>query len=379
MSTMKSSPRHEVISLRLTEARLALLEHHRAVLSATRGRDVSLAEAAFLVFEDRAPEIDRAAVLFDLLQAPTAALDRIRRRWDTEHALSVAEWDLVAHYVLISTEEERQERPMLQPAIPSRTSYLAVLDAFAQVYEHRATPASRHAWLYCTHLGATTGLSATDADERHRAVLAHIAKQRARLQSEETWGYPGTVGRCLMLAIRDEGVDSVTLDRVLAPYWSALWGLAARGHWIRHDRRPVRPAGPMEDDVRQQIRLPEKTTVGALTVSWIGAGPELGMALHLGETRRFSITLTRYPELVEFRALLEELRHGAWHGRHFLGSVTTEGRVPRYAVTIKSSDVWFDLTEAEWTTLRNVVREDGQRPELARWLSELAQEYGEQG
>ena len=122
------------------------------------------------------------------------------------------------------------------------------------------------------------------------------------LQSEETWAYPGTIGRCLVVAIRDEGVDSLTLDRVLAPYWSALWGLAARGHWIR-TRQPVRPRGSMENDVREQIRLPEGTSVGELTVTWTGLGcPELGLVLHFGDVRRFSVMFYRYPEMVEFFA-----------------------------------------------------------------------------
>jgi hypothetical protein len=199
------------------------------------------------------------------------------------------------------------------------------------------------------------------------------------LQSDESWGYPGTIGRCLMLAIRDEDVDSLTLDRILAPYWPALWGLAARGHWIR-TRRPVRAAGAMEDDVRQQISLPEKTTVGDLTLTWTGIGrPELGLILYFGRPRGFSVMFYRYPEFVEFRTLLESLRDGKWHGRHFLGSVTTAAGVKTYEVTGKSSDVWFDLTESEWTTVRDLILADCKRPELARWLWELSQEYGEQG
>jgi hypothetical protein len=377
---MMFKPRHEVISLRLNADRLALLERHRATLSAQQGRDVSLAEAAFLVFEDRAPQIERRAELFELLQKPTASLDRIRKRWETEHALSAAEWDVVANHVLISTEEERQERPMRRPAIPSRTSYLAVLDAFQRVYEHRANPASPHVWLYCTHLGASTALAGIDdAGQRDQILLAHIAKQRRMLQSEETWGYPGTIGRCLVVALRDEGVDSLTLDRVLAPYWSALWGLAARGHWIR-TRQPVRPSGSMANDVREQIRLPDGTRVGELTVTWTGLGcPELGLVLHFGDVRRFSVMFYRYPELVEFFAMLEGLHDGKWFGRHFVASVTTTGGARTYEVSGKSSDVWFNLTETEWTSLRDLILGDRQRPELTRWLWELAQEYGEHG
>ena len=378
----KPLPRHEVISLRLNEDRLALLERHRAALSTQLGRDVSLAEAAFLVFEDRAPEIDRAASRHELLKTPTASLDRIRKRWASEHALSVAEWDVLADYVLISTEEERQEPPMLQPAVPSRTSYGALLDAFEAVYR-RAKPDSQNTWAYFSHLGGletSARLSDADAGQRNEAVLNQIAERRTRLQSDDRWERPGNVGRCLLMAIRDEGIDGVTLDRTLAPYWPVLWGLAARGHWIRHDRQPVRPSRPMDDDVREQIRLPDPMAVGELTLSCAGVGrPELAILIDFGSTRRFSVVLARYPELVEFRAMLDGVRDRVWNGRHFRTSVTTEADATTFSITLKASDVRLDLNETEWLALRDLFRDAWQRPELVRWLAALAQEYGEQG
>ena len=83
--------------------------------------------------------------------------------------------------------------------------------------------------------------------------MAQIAHCRERLQPFDTWERPGNIGACLALAIREEGADGTTLDHLLAPYWPALWGLAARGHWIRHDRTPVRVAGPDDDDLRRLL------------------------------------------------------------------------------------------------------------------------------
>jgi hypothetical protein len=378
----KPLPRHEVISLRLNEDRLALLERHRAALTAQLGRDVSLAEAAFLVFEDRAPQIDRAASRHELLQTPTASLERIRKRWASEHALSGAEWDVVADYVLISTEEERQEPPMLQPAVPSRTSYGALLDAFEAVYR-LATPGSQNAWAYFSHLGGletSARLCDADAGQRHKAVLAQIALCRTRLQSDDSWARPGNVGRCLLMAIRDEGIDGVSLDRTLAPYWPVLWGLAARGHWIRHERQPVRSSRPMDDDLREQIRLPDAMAVGEITLSCTGVGrPELAVVIDFGATRGVSVVLSRYPELVEFRAMLDGVRDRVWNGRHFRTSVAADPKATTFSLTLKASDVRLELHESEWLALRDLFRDAWQRPELARWLSALAQEYGEQG
>ena len=88
------------------------------------------------------------------------------------------------------------------------------------------------------------GLSDDDAEQRHQAGLKQIAIRKELLKPSEKWQSPGTVGGCFLTAIRDEGVESTRLDQILAPYWATLWGLAARGHWVRHDRQPVRLASP---------------------------------------------------------------------------------------------------------------------------------------
>src|SRR5260370_3911042 len=134
MSTMKSilkkKPRHEVISIRLNEDRLKLLERYQRVLSERRGREVSLGEAAFLVIEERVEGMDRETARHEMLNAPTMSLFRIRKKWDSQRTLSAAEWDVLADYVQIGAEEETQEPPLISPAIPSRGTYIDLVNAF---------------------------------------------------------------------------------------------------------------------------------------------------------------------------------------------------------------------------------------------------------
>src|SRR2546428_7138044 len=135
MSTVKSivkrAPRHEVISVRLNEERLALLERYRDSLASELGRPVTIAEAAFLVIEDRAAGMDRAASRYELVLDPTTSLDRIRRRWAFEHTLSAAQWDVLAEYVQVGTEEERLEPPLLRPPGPVAARCLRLVQASA--------------------------------------------------------------------------------------------------------------------------------------------------------------------------------------------------------------------------------------------------------
>src|SRR6266571_8057484 len=169
MSILKKKPRHEVISIRLSEDRLKLLERYQKVLSEQRGREVSLGEAAFLVIEERVEGMDRETARHEMLSTPTASLVHIRKKWESEHALSAAEWDVLMHYVQIGAEEETQEPPLLWPAIPSRESYLALLDSFEAVYLSRKNPGSKHTWYYIRNLGGdSAGTRAGDENPEQK-------------------------------------------------------------------------------------------------------------------------------------------------------------------------------------------------------------------
>src|SRR5260370_12109352 len=247
MSILKRQPRHEVISVRLTEDRLKLLERHRKLLSEQLGREVSLGEAAFLVIDERAGLLDRDTQRQELLGNPTSSLYRIRKKWESQHALSLGEWDVLALYIQIGAEEETQEPPLLGAAIPSRESYLALLDSFEAVYLSRKNPGSKHTWYYVRNLGGdSAGGRAADEnpEQKHQALLKQIAARKQLLKSAEQWERPGSVAGCLLAAIRDEGIESTKLDQVLAPSWPTLWPLAPLGHCVRHAPRPAPPSGP---------------------------------------------------------------------------------------------------------------------------------------
>jgi hypothetical protein len=378
-STPAKPPRHEVISLRLNQERLEVLERYRRAFADELGRDVSLSEAAFLALEDRAPDMDRTAARVALLNTPTDSLARIRRRWESQHALSAVEWDVLAMYARIGSDEERHQAPIA--AVPSRESYVALLDAFEAVYAHRTEPASRHTWVYFGNLeGFLTAdtLSATNAEQRDQAVLAQITRRRALLQPLDRWERPGNIGQCLSVAVQEEGVDSTTLDQLLARHWPVLWRLAARGHWIRHDRRPVRLPDSIGEHARQALGLPPAMSADDLTVSFMPtAGTEFTTRIDWG-SRRFGLDITGYPELVEFHAMLEANGDRAWIGRQYVTTVHDDGSGAR-TVSATRRQMHFVLSATEWTALRDLFRRAWQSPELQRRLQELQLEYGEQG
>ena len=383
MSILKRKPRHEVISIRLSEDRLKLLERYQKLLSEQLGRTVSLGEAAFLVIEERVAVMDRETARHEMLRTPTASLYHIRKKWESQHTLSAAEWDVLAQYVKIGTEREAQEPPLLWPAIPSRESYLKLLDAFEAVYQNRKKHVSKHAWYYFGNLGGhftDVRLSDEDAEQRHQAVLKQISVRKELLKPAEKWQNPGTIGGCFLAAVTDEGVESTRLDQMLASYWPTLWGLAARGHWVQHDRQPVRPTGPNENDFRRRINLPSPLKVDDLKLSFTTAGsPELGVHIDFGPTRRMTYLIGRYADLAEFRAMLEGWSaKRSWNGRHFLTTLSEE-KGPTFTLWLRQNDVSIDFTENEWNALRELFQKAWAIPEIQGWLQELQNEYGEQG
>src|SRR5260370_22366354 len=95
MSILKKKPRHEVISIRLSEDRLKLLERYQRVLSEQRGREVSLGEAAFLVIEERVEGMDRETARHEILSTPTASLYHILKKWESQRTLAPAATDVL--------------------------------------------------------------------------------------------------------------------------------------------------------------------------------------------------------------------------------------------------------------------------------------------
>ena len=383
MSPLGKKKRNEVISLRLTEDRLEVLERYRKILAQQLHRPVSISEAAFLVFEERAPEVDRDASRYEMLTNPTQSLWQIRKKWESRHTLSAPEWDVLAEYVQIGAEEKTQEPPLMRPAVPSRESQLALLDAFEAVYINRKNHASQHSWYYFSNLGGSsteTLLSRDDPDKRHNVVLKEIESSRKLLQPQEGWKKPGSIGACFLAAVRDEGVESTRLDEVLAPYWTTLWGLAARGHWIRHDGQPVRSRlrNANESDSRRGIPLPGPIHRDDLKISFLRGDTEFAMQIDFRGPRPLTYVISEYPEMVEFNVMLESFQpEESWHGRFFF-TFTSEAEAP-YTLCLNRSRLHVSFSESEWRGLSEIAREAWRRPQLQPWLNELRLEYGEQG
>jgi hypothetical protein len=385
MTFKHEKKRNEVISLRLNDERVEILERHRQVLMEQLHRPVSLSEAAFLVIENRAEMVDRETQRHELLKNPVEALWSIRRKWETEHSLSGAEWDVLAIYLQIGAEEQRQEPQLLRPASPSRASYLVLLEAFEGVLRMQREFAQQHLWYYFANLDGPSNdvrFAEDDATMRYEAVLRLIAIRKAQLQAEDDWKYPGSIGRCLLTAVQSEAADSNVFNQAFARYWPVLWRIAARGHWLRH-QAPVRILRPDWSGPAERQRLPGPVETRGLALSFIdGGGGDVAFHVEFRAPRNFTYIIPRYPALIEFHAMLEGLGQlPAWNGRYFHAVLTSdkESGETNYTLWPRQQDLHIDFTEKEWHRLRDSFRLAWEKPEIVERMAALQLEYGEQG
>ena len=146
----------------------------------------------------------------------------------------------------------------------------------------------------------------------------------------------------------------------------------------RRHQSEERKAGLYKDFFRRRIILPDPIQCDELKLSFTSIGcPELGVCIDFGPSRRLSYLITRYPELAEYRALLEgSPANGSWNGRHFL-MAQSMGQTQR-TLWLRQNEVGIDLTESELNGLRELFQKAWAIPELQRWLRGLHEENGEQ-
>jgi len=253
------------------------------------------------------------------------------------------------------------------------------------VYRNRKQAESRHVWKYFSNLhGHSSDLdfSTCNAEQRHEALLNQIARQRESLNPEnKSWRFPGSVGSSFFCAVRQEGVEGSQLNQILAPYWPMLWRLAARGHWIRNDR-PIRRSGAHEDDFRLRSSLARgiENAEHSIRLTFERANRDICVFVEFKGCRRFSFSTENFPEIVEFRSMVETLKFNPtepWRGTTFNAFPSDDKS--GYSLMIDKFRLWLHVSQTEWADLRDMMRQLWESAESQPWIHELEMEFGEQG
>jgi hypothetical protein len=374
-------PQQRTLSVRINDTLRLRLERAKDLMASTTGKHVSTSAIAKQLLESARE--DRLEVV-DLLGRPTDTLLEIRRKGNAQQLLSRAEWSVLAHFVRHGMEAFSS----LTPSPVSRDSLLAVLDAFLAVYELRPEKASpRDAW-YVGNLppecGSTTTTSGRFGHVTPDLVRHTVTNTRRRLSDHDTHATlcrPLMAGRNLSVLLEDEppaGLDA--LNRALRPFWSALWLLAARGHYVvTHE--PVRERSPHLDAISQPAIPP--ITEGHYVLSFSREERhELSVLLSFPGARGPRYPIRGYPAINEFRAMLAALNSDgatyAWNGGYFVGGVATP-ETPDSDIWFRAHDngITFMFSAEDWHAVHALVRRAWQMSDIQTAWDALALEYGE--
>ena len=260
---------------------------------------------------------------------------------------------------------------------------VAVLDAFVAVYDVRPTADSRLDPYYLGNLPPACRPASTPGDQTpamaSEVVRRTLIEMRRHLTDQATTWVPTMLGRNLYVLLQDDELPGAEdLTRALRPYWSALWRLAARGHYVRI-HAPVRePATAREGLYRPPM---PSLTEGAYTVSFAhGEGREFSVLLCFPGARGPRYPIIGYPRLAEFRTMLADLVTGDscdWTGTYFSAGVTSPPACREIWFRAHANGVSFGFTVEEWRTVHALFRRAWELPDIRIVWEALLREYGE--
>ena len=156
-----------------------------------------------------------------LESGPTAAFLRMKEKKDTGAPISQKEWARLAQFVQMGAEFSPNRHI-------SRESVVGILQAFRAAYRLRNPGGDEGKAAY--YLDKFNSMGQREATIE-AAVETHLAHAE--------WPI-GNDARPLVVFLRDDHVtDEAALTAALLPYWDTLWRVAARGHFLVHNK-PIR-------------------------------------------------------------------------------------------------------------------------------------------
>jgi hypothetical protein len=197
-----------------------------------------------------------------------------------------------------------------------------------------------------------------------------------------TW-VPNLLGRNLYTLLDEEklpGAEAIT--RALQPFWSVLWRLAARGHFVLTDT-PVRDPATRRDG-QYQPPIPSLAE-GAFVLSFArGEGQEFSLLLGVEGVRGPRYPIVGYPQIAEFRAMVAALAadssSGDWSGTYFFADLyATAPDQPAEEIWFRAHDngIAVGFSVDEWRTIAGLFRRAWELPDVRRAWDALSLEYGE--
>jgi hypothetical protein len=292
---------------------------------------------------------------------PTAALLRMKEKKDTGAPISQKEWARLAQFVQMGAEFSPNRHI-------SRESVVGILQAFRAAYKLRKPGGDEGKAAYYLKKFNTMG---QDEDTIEAAVETHL--------DHAEWPI-GNDARPLVVFLRDDDVtDEAALTAALLPYWDTLWRVAARGHFLVHNK-------PIRDE--QKLHAYEPAAATFIRESFVFSvirceDHDLTALLTFPGSTAAMYPLAGYPDICEFRVMLAAIGEAPvgthWNGDRLMAyTVGRELDAPASGLHFQGrGGVTFCFTFDQWNILRALFAEAWENPFLQSSWAVLTEEYGE--
>jgi hypothetical protein len=377
---MADKVQQQTLSVRITDALRRRLERARQLTASKTGEPVSTSEIAKQFLESARD--DRLEVI-DLLAAPTENLLQIRHKGEAGTVLSRAEWTVLAHFVRHGVEAASAQTPNAV----SRGSLVAILNAFLAVYALRTEGDSRLDAYYVGNLPAedrpASAKRSGKAGQGDQDVVRRTVIETRRHADDvlATWQPLLAARNLYALLEEDQLAGAEDINRALRPFWSPLWRLAARGHYLQ-TLMPIRDHATEQEGRYQPPILP--VSEGAFTLNFYRAGgQEFSLLLGFPPSRGVSYPISGFPRLNEFRTMLMALQAAQepdpWVATHFQGSVSAAQGDRPATVSFRAHDNGITLSFSldEWAKVQGLFKHAWEIPDIRQAWEAMTLEYGE--
>jgi hypothetical protein len=313
-----------------------------------------------------------------MLENATATMTEIRAKVQAGELLSKADWTVLAYFCRIGENAFSAKTPNRI----SMASTISLLEAFLAAYRIRKSSKVNRDEQYRFHLCSVgdrkDSNDVTTATERILLAMKKDGQDLARMIAPATILYE--------LLEEEQFPSRQKLNEALMPHWPAMWGGAARGHFIEQ-KKPVklRTLDTTGEDGLSSPWQPGIPSVfeGGFALSFVlGNEYELSLLITLPEKRFAMYPISSLPMISEFRSMLErwDIRYpnSLWNGHYFFGYTgQADGGELQAWFRAQSNGISFGFTPQEWESSRQLFRRAWDMPELQRVWQEGLLAYGE--
>ncbi len=369
----------QVVSIRVSEELRYRLEHLRKVLSLKSGENVSISEVAKQLLESAD---DERVEFVKLISDPIKSLLNIRQKAEAKLPLAHTEWLMVAWFCQRGAEALSDN---VQNKI-SDESLIGILEAFRAVYDLENAKRTPRDPFYVANLVRDDEVAKKRPAEIGSNDVRRVVERSIdalRNPAEQNWK-PILAGRNLFYVIDETEVRSIQkLNEVLAPYWTILWRVCARGHYFQRGE-PIfdEAAAPESFDPFLDPQLPGFEE-GQCSI-FLPRGRKGGFALCINLPGKLSpmYPMSQFAMISEFRTMMEKLDaeqdQSCWRGYYFFAytqPLVTGGL--GVAFRANHNGITFHLERSAWEAIRSMLRRAWEHPEVRRlWDLEMMR-YGE--